>query len=108
MEREEPDVTRPEPGGDRQCAVEATQVLVEVVVDGDLADRGRHRRDAHAGRRQRAAHPLQLRVVQIEDTRVPRAAKLDPTDAQLRQQPALDVEIRRDLVGEPGERPHAR
>jgi hypothetical protein len=47
------------------------------------ADRRGERRDARAGRRERASHARQLLIVEVQHSELPGAAQLDPTNPML-------------------------
>jgi hypothetical protein len=84
------------------------EVGVEVVLDVDLPDRGADGRDLQPALGEDSPGLVQLLVGQLEHVHVPGTAKLEEADTQLLEHIALDVQIRIDLVGEPGQRPHRR
>jgi hypothetical protein len=91
-----------------QRAPEADQVRLEVVSNGNLADR-----------RPNAGHPnvmggkdlaccLKLLIVKIKHIGVPCAAELDVVNAKVVQHLALDLQVCVNLVGESGKGPHGQ
>src|SRR5689334_21811048 len=78
------------------------------LLDVDLPDRGADGRDLQAALRESSPDPVHLLVGRVEHVDVPGTAELEEADTQLLEHIALDVQIRIDLVGEAGQRPHRR